>query len=416
MYDLKKLLTYIMVSFLAIGFIRFGGWNQVQELSVYLTQTVINNDSMEDETEIPQGVESNNDVKEITDLEKKFSEELVWHNTFIDINGYMAKKLGMKGIYSNMGMYITEEDYIVMASDYTTTDYEYEQLVSFYEFCQENGINLLYVNLPTKYNDDNLFQEEFGINTYSNQNADLFVSRIRNAGIPIIDLRDNLKEEGRNITDLFYRTDHHWNVPAGLWASGIIAQGLNDFCGYNIDTSLYNKSNYDFIEYKNCWLGEQGRKVSKEYVGLDDYTVVKPKFETNFYFVNEYGSLYEGTFDEFIDESIYEQKENVYNAAGWHYSYSQRSCINKNIDYGKILLLDDSYGQNLKCFLACSVNEIDVKVLREYLLNYDLRADILNHGYDTVVIAYAQFNIGAHDDKKNANYRMFTFDKLENIQ
>ena len=28
--------------------------------------------------------------------------------------------------------------------------------------------------------------------------------------------------------------------------------------------------------------------------------------------------------------------------------------------------------------------------------------------YDTVIVAYAQFIIGAYDDNTNANYRMFT--------
>lgn len=37
--------------------------------------------------------------------------------------------------------------------------------------------------------------------------------------------------------------------------------------------------------------------------------------------------------------------------------------------------------------------------------------DLIESGdYDTVIIAYAQFMIGAHDDETNANYRMFTFD------
>ena len=123
---------------------------------------------------------------------------------------------------------------------------------------EANGVNLLYVNEPTKYLDDNLFSNEFGVETYSNRNMDLFLSRIRDAGINTIDLRDNIVEENIDIEDLFYRTDHHWTTPAGLWATQMIVQGLNDTCGYDIDTSIFDKDNYNFTEWKDCWLGEQG--------------------------------------------------------------------------------------------------------------------------------------------------------------
>ena len=76
---------------------------------------------------------------------------------------------------------------------------------------------------------------------------DVFLDRIRGAGVNAIDLRDNIEEENINVSDLFYRTDHHWTTKAGLWASWIIAEGLNDYCGYHIDTSVYDDENYDFV-------------------------------------------------------------------------------------------------------------------------------------------------------------------------
>jgi hypothetical protein len=35
--------------------------------------------------------------------------------------------------------------------------------------------------------------------------------------------------------------------------------------------------------------------------------------------------------------------------------------------------------------------------------------EIDSGNYDTVIIAYAQFMLGSHDDEGNSNYRQFSF-------
>ena len=51
-------------------------------------------------------------------------------------------------------------------------------------------------------------------------------------------IREKIREDGLDIYDMFYRTDHHWKTWSGLWAAGKIAAGLNECCGYDIDLSL----------------------------------------------------------------------------------------------------------------------------------------------------------------------------------
>ena len=338
-----------------------------------------------------------------------FASRVVNKQQLVDINGSMAKLLNMNGLYADMGMYITDDLHIVSAASYTSTDYEYEQTVSFSEFLKENNINLLYVNEPTKYIDDSLFSNNFGIESYSNRNMDRFIERIRSAGITAIDLRENIKEEGLDISDIFYRTDHHWTAESGLWASRIIADGLSKYCGYSIDTSIYDKSYYTFNEWKECWLGEQGQKVSIVYVGLDDFTLIRPDFPTDYTFKLSAGNT-DGTFDEFISKKIFDipKEDRITN---WHYLYRKISCINNNVKEGKILLIGDSYANVTEPFISLGVHEIDILDPRELTDEFSLRDHILQNEYDTVIIAYAQFMLGAHDDLTSANYRMFTFDK-----
>lgn len=391
----KRVVALFFFIFLVVNVIKNASFLQMTELA-----TTIRNNTL---TSDPQ------QRKSLEMLENDFTDELWKKRQYIDISGYLTKLFDIQSYYSDMGMYITDDKYIVSASPYTTGQYEYEQIIDFYNFLQQNGINMLYVNEPTKYTDDNMFVEQFGIETYSNRNMDCFLSRIRDVGIPTIDLRDNIEQDGLNVEDLFYRTDHHWTTEAGLWASKYMAEGLNEYCGYSIDLTKYNHENYQYNSWKQCWLGEQGRKVASTYVGLDDYTELKPLFSTNYTFKGDEG-YYQGTFDSFIDESVYNTSNDVYKNERWHYSYSQIDCINNNVDYGKVLLLGDSYDQVTEPFLSLGVHELDSLILRGTDDQFSIRDYVIDNQYDTVIICYAQFMLGAHDDPMSANYKMYSFE------
>lgn len=342
-------------------------------------------------------------------LEEKYAENLWIQKDLINLNGSMLKILGMQGVYGEDGLYVAENDYVITNSDYTTTDYEYEQTVALRDFLGGENINFLYVSKPTKYTDDSIFRENFGIETYSNRNTDVFIRRIREAGVNAIDLREDMASENKVVTDMFYRTDHHWNVEAGLWASEKIAEGLNEYCGYDIDLSLYDRNRFKETYWQESWLGEQGRKLGESYVGFDDFTELKPDYETSFVYKNADGSTYEDSFDGFIYEPMHDTnvEENKYSS--WHYSYKRVDCINNNVEFGKVLIVGDSYDHVVEPFLALGIHETDTLILRDFDSEFSVRDYILKGGYDTVVVAYAQFMIGAHDDEYSANYRMFDF-------
>lgn len=326
---------------------------------------------------------------------------------FINLNGGMAKILGIRGYFSDEGIYVADGGYILSPSEKTSTDYEFEETMKLYTYLQKNGVNLIYVNEPTKCLDDSIFSKSFGIDSFSNQNADLFLDRITKAGIPVLDLRNELAHDGMEIRNMFYRADHHWTTRSGLWATKKIAEKLNSYCGYAIDISIYDERNYSFKEWSQSWLGEQGRKIGASYTGLDDYVEIKPKFKTSFTF--KYSEAWKnGTFDQFIDESVYDTSADIYSIKSWHYSYDQPDVINNNVEKGKVLVLGDSYEQVVVPFLALGVSELDALILRNY--DGDLKTYIEAGDYDTVLICYAQFMIGAHDDPESANYKMFTFE------
>lgn len=384
-------MTFVII--LLVGFIRNNSFAILQQLSEYLGKPT---DKI--------------DTESIDTIDAEFANNIFMKQQLVDFNGFVAKKLGMKGLYSDIGVYVTDDNYIVSPYKKTTTDYEYSETVGLRDFLEANGINFLYVNEPTKYIDDKFFSDEFGIETYSNRNMDLFLSRLREEDVKVIDLRDNIKAEKINVRNLFYRTDHHWTVGAGLWATKIIAQELNDEFGYNIDMSLYDEEKFEKTVWKSCWLGEQGKKVSEIYVGLDDYMRIRPTYATSYTFENGDGSTFKGTFDDFIDDSRYDVNNDVYQNESWHYSYNIIKGVNDNVGEGKILILGDSFEHVTQPFLSLGVHKADYLCLRDWDNEIKLRDYIIENDYDTVIVAYAQFMVGAHDDGNSANSRMFLFE------
>lgn len=353
-----------------------------------------------------KSIRQNLPSRNVSGLEKDFSDGLFLRNRFINLNGSFAKFMGLKDYYNNKNIYVDSSNYVIGIYPYTSTDYEYEQTVELYDFLSDNGINLMYVNKPVKYIDDSYPETEFKRESYTNRNSDLFLKRIREVGIPAVDLRENIIADNIDIKEMFYRTDHHWTAPAGFWATAVMAENLNKYFGYNIDLSLYDESKYDFIKYDNCWVGEQGQLISEAYIGRDNYTLIRPDFDTSYTMTID-GEDTDGDFNLFINDYTFSDT-NVTDMS-WHYAYRMYNTVNHNVDSGKVLILTDSYDQITVPFLSLGVHELNHIQMRDMPEDFSLKDYILENGYDTVIISYAQFMIGAHDNPSSANYRMFSF-------
>lgn len=298
---------------------------------------------------------------------------LPYKNRMVDLSGSVLKAAGTRGYYNKRyGVNITKDGYTVGQYAQTDTDYEVEQMIAFKQYLDAKGISLLYVCEPTKYIEDKFFYEQFGTESFVNRNTDLFLSSISKEGIACLDLRDNIRQEKIDPMSLFYKTDHHWTVPAARWAASKVAEKLNqnsDRTGYSIDLSLYSGNNFNQVEYKKCWLGEQGRLVSTKYIGLDDYTMMEPKYATSYTVTADDGSVKaEGDFNIFINKSVYEPKDNFASASSWHYSYKAYNGMtiqNNNIDKGRVLVLGDSFEQPMVPFLSLGIHNMKLVVLRE---------------------------------------------------
>ena len=94
-----------------------------------------------------------------------------------------------------------------------------------------------------------------------------------------------------------------------------------------------------------------------------------------------------------------------------HYTYCQNGVDGRRFvncdqpDGKKILLLCDSYSHVFIPFFLQGVGQIDAIIPGEHDEPLETLADPAD--YDAVVLLYAEFMIGAHDDPDSANYHMF---------
>ncbi|MDY5541929.1 MAG: hypothetical protein SPF60_11010 [Lachnospiraceae bacterium] len=263
-------------------------------------------------------------------------------------------------------------------------------LVGFAEFAEELGADFLYVQTPNKINKyDNQLPE--GLEDFANSNADGLTAALREANVPVLDLRDRILED-LDFDSAFYVSDHHWKPRTGLWAAGEILSELNLLYGAGLDEGLLDTAQYDETVYPDIFLGALGKKTGKGYVPLDDMSILTPRFDTDFTMkIVGSGYTYHGDFTHaFIDESQLEPGDyytkNPY-AAYFRDDQALVEVTNHKLEEGKkVLLLKDSFGLSTAPFLSTAIRQLDVIDLRYF--NGSLKRYVEESCPDIIVVMY----------------------------
>jgi hypothetical protein len=289
---------------------------------------------------------------------------------YIELNGFLQKAMGK--VYDN-AVYRLNNGYLstVNLTPQPLIPQFADNLIALNNKLKDRKINLLFIQAPVKISKfDN--QLPVDIREYSNEDCDLFLKLIDKADIDNIDLRQVIHDEKLEHYNMFFKTDLHWKPEAGLWAAGKVSEYLNKNYGFEIDNLLYNPDNYNYEIYKECMLGSQGRRVGIIFAGLDDLTVITPKFVTHFFQKKvSWGPVISiGNFQEtFIDLRLI-HPSNLYIYSGYD-TYTDInlpvSTIQNNIKNDKrILLIRDSFALVFAPFMALGCSTLDAIQLGEY--------------------------------------------------
>ncbi|MDR1481121.1 MAG: hypothetical protein LBI74_00675 [Synergistaceae bacterium] len=321
-------------------------------------------------------------------------ESLIFRHKYVEAVATMEKIMGISAMKKK-----TPSSYAILDGDYLA---EYDEridisaharaLSDFQRFLQGENIDFLYVQAPDKVckSDDIANTRDF-----ANQNADDLLCALERSRTPYLDLRDEIHKGGLVHHDLFFKTDHHWKPETGLWATKIIAEGLNDSFGFNIDTSLYDPGRYDYKVYDGN-LGSIGRRATLAVARQEPFTCIFPKFEVDLTIQIPSRNLDKrGDFTVIYYEDYWKyvlQEENAYLKDYYNvYLYMENPTVsvqNNSLGYDekRVLMISDSFNRVVAPFLTLSVSQIDILALNRF--TGSVKSFIEQNRPDVVIVMY----------------------------
>ena len=322
-----------------------------------------------------------------------------------DVESALSQDNSLKEIYGLSNLVISpkeiektvkDEDGFLLPITYSEFDVNSaaNNIVKLRDECENNGVDFFYVSYPSKNMADD-YMGDYYIKGNNEEMRTTLLSQIESNGVDVLDIRKIMEEDGYSYKDIFYKTDHHWNTRAGLYAARNISNYINDKCGIKTYPENIDDNKLLFQEYDNSWLGETGRKYSKTWVGaLDDFTLIKPKYETSLEYICPGVFDETGDFSVILDESVFGTDYDLY-TTNLHYSYMPGLGLNtivrnNNIEDGaKVLIVRDSFSIVVVPFLSLTCSEVDMWDMRanpESLYEY-----IENNDFDIVILAYTDY-------------------------
>ena len=234
---------------------------------------------------------------------------------------------------------------------------EADDVAYLYEYLKKRDIPFLYVAVPDKISK---YDKELptGYFDNTNENLDIFLGRLKERGVPYLDLRASFYEADLNQYDYFFRTDHHWTMPGGFFAYTKIADWMTNEAGIPIDPKLTQPDSYTDTYYDNAICGSYGQRTGQLFAGTEGIDILTPNFETELVRPIDGTS---GSFSEVVvkpDRIEPGHPQHIYDAV-FEYSYSG-FYNEKAANDARIMMICDSSGKVVNPFLVLSVQRFDV--------------------------------------------------------
>ncbi len=328
------------------------------------------------------------------DVEESYLENLTGRKIFIGINGLFNKATDSEAVPSiekENSVYLLENGYAAfIVNDFEEFNADQKNSIEMtVKASQETDADLLFLVIPPKVCKPEDFELE-GVRNHEYDIIDYRKDYFESRGFDVLDLHEELHTQGLDHYSLFFRTDHHWNADAGLWAGKEITGWLSEK-GFGVDSSTFSKDNYDEIMIEDLFLGSQGKQVGPYYAGTDDFKYFVPKFKTD-YLVTVPGEENEIRKGGFIGTLFYEKRlvKNYFD--GFTYSsfldgdFALTKIENSLNENGpKILMIKDSFTNVLSVYFAGECSELHLIDPRHY--GESISEYIRENDFDAVIVS-----------------------------
>ena len=337
-----------------------------------------------------------------------------WKFLLIDYYGFLQKlqrKDFVPDASSDHNVYRLNNGYLTILQPKEDVTVCASRMREFNDFLRKKNIDFLYVQAPGKLSVYETLLPKGSQNDYSNYNTDSFLELMQKYGITVYDLRSVFNNSDIKNDGLFFRTDHHWTPEAGFIAFQSIGVYLQKHYSFVINPQILSPASYSKRRLNQRFLGSAGRRVGMLFSPpLDDFTIIKPTFQTKFVTNNQEGQTGTGTFEEVLCADTFLKKRYVHLDESYnYYSGDETACrFIKNIlttNKKHIVLIHDSFGRVVIPFLALTCERLTTIDLRRTSIS--VRDFVDQADPDIVVVLY---NPGALTNRTTDVFKRTLFD------
>lgn len=346
--------------------------------------------------------------QDMAQLEGAVTDNFYGRMNFIETYAYMQHLLDKKEC-NNFTYIMDKEGYLHFASFYREEDtevFEYALRVKrLQDYVEQNGTKVLFVVPPCKYDKEyTRFSVGMPVND-PNGIVDEIMFYLNRLGIETLDLREYFPNEELPYEETFFKTDHHWTIPAAFTASCVIVDKLEQSFGEDLDPDDYytDITNYDVVTYQNGMFGYMGRKIGANYCPVEDFTALWPHYEGEFLreSMKESGEVERkhGSFQEaLMDTSVLTMQTDIYSNSQYSLYLdelrSYEKIINEENREGvRILMIRDSYFSPVIAFMMPMCGEIDAIWNLEELDEIDIERYVKENEFDYIIVGIYPYNL-----------------------
>lgn len=239
---------------------------------------------------------------------------------------------------------------------------------------------------------------------YRNANPliDAFHDILRRRGVEFFDSRYALLDSDVSLDKIMFRTDHHWTIEAcfEVFRSLVGRMEKRMDRGFDPEGFYRDPSNYGRRTYPSSFLGFLGRSTGIHFSGMEDFTIIWPRFEGeySFEFIDRFGyTLREGPTEESLLFMDVLKPGDPYGMTMFDFYLcgikSWGKIVNKRNPGGpRLLFIHDSFGPPLAAFLAPLFSEIHMIWPCAESFAVDIDKYLAEREFDLVVVELYPYN------------------------
>jgi len=351
----------------------------------------------------------NDNVVTVAELESVINDNLYGKMNFVETYGYMQVLMDKRE--SNNFTSIIDENGFIHYSAFFKEDnpeiFEYAmRLKRLQDYVGPNGTKVLFAIAPGKYL-PGVTEVRTGLSVNDPYpTVDELLFYLNRLGVETLDFRKSFPNEELSYDEVFFKTDHHWTIPAAFYATGEVVAKIEESFGESLDPLHYytDINNYDVMTYKRGMLGSMGRKTGAAFSGLEDFTALWPHYKGDFYRerISTLGTeieTSEGSFiDAFINIPVLEGRGDVYSDSQYSVYLNGISSYDKIINREKedgvsVFMIRDSYFSPIMGFMAPMCKEIHALWSLEESPDLDIETYVKDHTFDYIIMEVYPYNI-----------------------